>query len=134
MTQTRFIEALEVSVTWENIGTAPENVDEVIDIFTYNGATRDQVAIHCDIAWNTEDKDHPSSVNNFCVPDTKPTTTAQLDKLRNTFKLKHTMLGNMIWNSLTPDYQLEIGGESSLENFKREQEFDGVELWHFIQK
>ena len=134
MTQTRVMDALEVSISWDNSGVEPENVDEVVDLFASNGATKEQVSTHCNIVWNTEPLAHASSANNFCLPASKPTTTAQLDKLRNSYKLKHTMLGNMIWNSLTPDYQLEIGGDSSIKNFKRGQEYDGVELWHFIQK
>ena len=53
MAQTSVIEALESSVTWKYTGKAPENVDEIFDIFAYNGATRDQVSTHCDIVWNT---------------------------------------------------------------------------------
>ena len=134
MRRTRVIDALEVAISWDNSGTAPEDADEVIDLFTSNGATKEQVSTHCDIVWNTEDHTHPSSEFNFCRATTKPTTTAGLDKLRNCFKLKHAMLGNMIWNSLTADYQLEIGGESSIDNFQRDNEFDGVELWYYIQK
>ena len=54
----RVFEALEVSTSSENTGTAPENTDEAIDLFSYNGATKDQVSTHCDVVWNTEGIKH----------------------------------------------------------------------------
>ena len=54
-----------------------------------------------------------------------------MDSLRNGYKLKHAMLGSMIWDSLTPDFQLEIIGDE--EGFNRGEEYDGVVLWHYIR-
>jgi len=36
----------------------------------------------------------------------------------------------MIWDSLTSDFQLEIIGDE--EDFNRVEEYDGVDLWHYI--
>ena len=89
---------------------------------------------HCDLIWNTADFGDPASSKLFCHVTIKPNDLVLLDAIRNKFEMKHIMLGRMIWNSLDADFQLEIGGESSVDYFKRGEEFDGVQLWHFIQK
>eukprot|EP00957_Ditylum_brightwellii_P007067 535265-Ditylum_brightwellii.AAC.1 len=53
-----------------------------------------------------------------------------LEAARNQKKLKHVVLGNMIWDSLTSNFQIELMAEES--NFKQEDNFDGALLWHQI--
>ena len=136
MTRVRVKEYLKISTEWETVGTDPELPvdDKIIDLFSSNVASKEEVKDHCDIVWNDAAFADPSSSKLFIRVDTKPTNDAELNASRNKFKLKHTMLGSLIWNSLKADFQLEIGGESSMKDFKCLQEFDGVQLWHFIQK
>ena len=42
------------------------------------------------------------------------------------------MLGHKIWNSLSSDFQLEL--LANADKFKRDGEFDGVELFHHFRK
>ena len=44
--------------------------------------------------------------------------------------IKHAVAGANIWNSLTSDFQLEMLGKES--EFARSNEYDGLQLWHFI--
>ena len=136
MKDTRVKECLRISVEWEKSGTNPELpiADKMIDLFQSNAASKDQVKNHCDLIWNTADFGDPASSKLFCDVTIKPNDLTSLDAIRNKFKMKHAMLGRMLWNSLDADFQLEIGGENSVDDFKRDEEYDGVQLWHFIQK
>ena len=44
--------------------------------------------------------------------------------------LKHVMLRKLLWNSITPDFQLELLAEE--DDFKRGEEYDGLLLWNNI--
>ena len=58
--------------------------------------------------------------------------SAVLYWMRNKYKLKHAMLGAMIWDSMTSDFQLEIIGDDKA--FKSGEEYNGVALWYFIRE
>ena len=63
---------------------------------------------------------------------TKPTNNNELNAERNKLKLKHAMLGAMIWYSLLDLYQLDIIGDE--DKFKMGLEYNGVTLWYYILK
>ena len=42
------------------------------------------------------------------------------------------MLGNKLWNSLTPSFQLDLSMNS--DEFKMGNEYDGPLLWSYIQR
>ena len=46
--------------------------------------------------------------------------------------MKHAILGLLLWNSLTSNYQLEIVGDDK-DNFWVDNEYDGVKLWFYIR-
>eukprot|EP00957_Ditylum_brightwellii_P033624 2549399-Ditylum_brightwellii.AAC.1 len=56
-----------------------------------------------------------------------PADTPALNATRHQRKLKHVMLGNMIWDSLTSDFQIELMAKES--SFKQGNYFDDTILW-----
>ena len=72
---------------------------------------------------------YPKILPNF---KTAPTDTNELQKERNRTRLKHVMVGAKLWDSLTPDFKIEIMG--SREEFEREDEIDGPLLWDFVRR
>ena len=50
--------------------------------------------------------------------DDETTNNATLNIIRNKMKLKNAMLGEMLWNSLTPSFQSEIDGETNMSKYK----------------
>eukprot|EP00957_Ditylum_brightwellii_P177353 13509181-Ditylum_brightwellii.AAC.1 len=50
--------------------------------------------------------------------------------LRNQRKLRQVIFSKMLWNSLDPKYQIELLTKESL--FTKEQNHDGLLLWHHI--
>ena len=133
MEHTRTRQCLKISTEWENTTDDIENPvnDKIVDVFDSNRATKDQVDAHCALIWSTTD--FAGTNNLFKRMVTKPTDDATLNAERNPAKLKHAMLGNIVWNSLTPSYQLEIVGEDE-DNFRKGNKYDGVKLWCFIQR
>ena len=49
----------------------------------------------------------------FKILDTKLSDDTELDTSRNPTNFKHAMVGPNIWNSLIPDFQLELLGQES---------------------
>eukprot|EP00957_Ditylum_brightwellii_P073186 5563429-Ditylum_brightwellii.AAC.1 len=66
----------------------------------------------------------------FKVFGTKPTDDAILIAPRNQHRLKHMMLGLLLWNSLIPKFQLKILTEET--SFKKRDDYNGLLLWHLI--
>eukprot|EP00957_Ditylum_brightwellii_P112166 8552012-Ditylum_brightwellii.AAC.1 len=58
------------------------------------------------------------------------TNSPTLNAMRNQKKLKHIMLGNMIWDSLTSDFQIKLMAEET--SFKQGNDFDSALLWSHI--
>ena len=119
---------LKIAIEWEAFGTSPELATEkgIVDLFSSNAATTEEVEVHCAAVWSVEDLVHAES-KNLCVRTTsKPGDILAMDSLRNRYKLKHAMLGSIIWDSLISDFQLEIIGDE--EDLNRGEEYDGVTL------
>ena len=63
---------------------------------------------------------------------TAPKNTAELETARNGRRLKHVMMGEKLWNSLSSNFKIDITG--SVDKFQRGQETDGPLLWDFIRR
>ena len=63
---------------------------------------------HCAIVWSVEDLVHAEFKNLFVRTTSKPGDILAIDSLRNKYELKKALLGSMIWDSLTSDFQLDI--------------------------
>eukprot|EP00957_Ditylum_brightwellii_P031520 2390128-Ditylum_brightwellii.AAC.1 len=61
---------------------------------------------------------------------TKQTNNATLIAPRNQCRLKHMILGLILWNSLTPKFQLETLTEET--SFKKGGNYGGLLLWSLI--
>eukprot|EP00957_Ditylum_brightwellii_P140412 10698564-Ditylum_brightwellii.AAC.1 len=59
-----------------------------------------------------------------------PMDTLFLNMLRNQRKLKHVMLGNMIWDNLMSDFHIELIAKEM--SFKQGDNFDSTLLWYQI--
>eukprot|EP00957_Ditylum_brightwellii_P170994 13017195-Ditylum_brightwellii.AAC.1 len=59
-----------------------------------------------------------------------PVDTLALEALRDQRKLMPVMLGNMIWDSLMSDFQIELMAKET--NFKQGNNFDKALLWYQI--
>eukprot|EP00957_Ditylum_brightwellii_P196991 15008196-Ditylum_brightwellii.AAC.1 len=59
-----------------------------------------------------------------------PADTPALEAKRNQRKLKDVMLGNMIWDSLTSNFQIKLMTKET--NFKQGDNLNGALLWHQI--
>ena len=123
---------LKIATELEASGTSSELATEkgIVDLFSSDAATTEEVEVHCAAVWSVEDVVHAESKNLFVRITSKPGDILAMDSLRNRYKLKHAMLGSIIWDSLTSDFQLEIIGDE--EDFNRVEEYDGVDLWHYI--
>eukprot|EP00957_Ditylum_brightwellii_P107828 8225632-Ditylum_brightwellii.AAC.1 len=66
----------------------------------------------------------------FEVFGTKPINDQILIAPKNQCRLKQVMLGLLLWNSLTPKFQLEMLAEETL--FKKGDNYDGLLLWCLI--
>ena len=119
-------ECFAITTEWKTSGTNPEQPTKFKDIFATSEATIDEMNDHCDRVWSTADFTHADSSKLTKVVATKPTTKAELDATRNQMKLKHAMLGAMIWDSIETTYQLDLIGDEDV--FKVGDEFDGVRL------
>eukprot|EP00957_Ditylum_brightwellii_P096628 7359279-Ditylum_brightwellii.AAC.1 len=47
------MEVLDVAVAWDSVTPAPQNPNEVVNIFKSQGITRAQVEVHNDLVWAT---------------------------------------------------------------------------------
>eukprot|EP00957_Ditylum_brightwellii_P160665 12231439-Ditylum_brightwellii.AAC.1 len=56
--------------------------------------------------------------------------TQALEADRNTRKLKHLMLGKLLWNSFAPDFQIKMLTKEK--KFKKGRDHDGVLLWQHL--
>ena len=89
---------LNITTEWEASGTSPELVTEkgIVDLFSSNAATTEEVEVHCAAVWSVEDLVHAESKNLFVRTTSKPGDILAMDSLRNRYKLKHAMLGSII--------------------------------------
>ena len=131
MSNRKVKECLSIATEWTTSGTNPEQPTVFKDIFATSKSTSNEITDHCDRIWSTEDFVHVNSSKLPKIVATKPTNTKELDVIRNQLKLKHAMLGSMVWDSLTAKYQLELIGDEDY--FKVGDEMDGVKLWSYIR-
>ena len=68
----------------------------IVDLFSSNAATTEEVEAHCAAVWSVEDLAHAEYKNMFVQAKSKPGDLPAIDGLRNRYKLKHSMLGSMI--------------------------------------
>jgi len=126
----RFMEIFKVPTEWESDAPANSTPKGIVDLFNSNDVTKEQVKNQADIVW--VDTTHGTyNPKYFKIFTTKPTNHAKLEEVRNTYKMKHSLCGASIWNSLTSDFQLEIHGQE--EDFARDNEYDGLELWNIMR-
>ena len=133
---TRTMEALEICTEWNKGATTAEGKriplkDNTVNIFKSNKATSDEVKAHCNLVWSSS-KFGTETPTYFKIFIKAPTDTHELETERNARKLKHVMMGNKLWDSLSSGFKIEITG--SKDEFQREQENDGPLLWDFIRR
>jgi hypothetical protein len=130
----RVMECLKIPTEWVASGGVAEwrvpIMAKIIDIFHSNLCTIDQLNAYCDLVWSQSNIGNTHKL--FDIFNTAPTSTVELVALRNRRKLKHMMLGNKLWASLTSDFKIEIQGDH--EHFKHGQEYDGPRLWDYIRR
>ena len=130
----RVMECLKIPTEWVTTGNVAARRDPIeakkINIFSSNLCTKDQLSAYCDLVWSAANLgDTTKYFDNF---ETAPTTTVELQAVRNKRRLKHVMLGNKLWASLTSDFKIEIQGDQ--EDYKQGQEYDGPKLWDYIRR
>ena len=112
----RLMECLKIPTEWVAGGNTTARrvpiLAKNIDIFHSNLCARDQLSAYYDLVWAQSNLGDTSKFFDiFDTFDTPPTTTAELETVRNKRKLKHVMLGTKIWASLTSDFKIEIQGD-----------------------
>eukprot|EP00957_Ditylum_brightwellii_P161774 12317161-Ditylum_brightwellii.AAC.1 len=123
------MEDLDVLTKWE-AGAEPKNPIKVVNIFKETRNTKDVVKANVDLVWVDTAHRSATTPKYFKVFGTKLTNDLTLIAPRNQRRLKHMMFGLLLWNSLTPKFQLEILTEETL--FKKGDNYDGLLLWHRI--
>ena len=132
----RVMGVLEIGVQWKDDAQTVEEKRLLkeggsVNILQSNQATREQVLNHSNRVWSesTYGEDTPRYYRNF---QPIPTNSDGLQKERNNTRLKHVMMGAKLWDSLTPEFKIEIMG--SREEFEKNDEKDGPLLWDFIRR
>ena len=108
----RTMGALKINTMWAT-GGATDNTKRIplpegqIDLFESNKATKEEIEEYIKLVW--EDTDFGANTPKYFKDfDTAPSDKAELDKLRHGQRLKHVMLGNQLWNSLSSTFRVEI--------------------------
>ena len=105
--------------------------DKMVNIFKTHRIDREKVVEYSDLVWaNTGFGNNTPKY--FARLDPVPTSDDTLDDVRDQRKLKHVILGQKIWSSLTSDFQLELSTKK--DEYSREDEFDGPLLWDTIRR
>ena len=130
----RLMECLNIPTEWVAGGTIAARrvpiLQSKIDTFQSNLCTKDQLSAYCELVWSQSSLGDTTRL--FDVFDTAPTSTVELEALRNKRRLKHVMLGAKLWSSLTSDFKIEIQGDQA--EFKVGHEYDGPKLWDYIRR
>ena len=77
-----------------------------------------------DLQWRKE------KLTNVATP--KSTDTAVMNKIRNSSKMQHAILGAIIWDRLLPSFQLDI--IYNWDKIKNGSKYDDIKLWHHINR
>lgn len=130
----RLMECLIIPTEWVATGNVTARrvpiLAKKIDIFHSNLCTKDQLNAYGDLVWSQANLGDTPRL--FDIFETAPTSTAELEAVRNKRRLKHVMLGTKLWASLTSDFKIEIQGDQ--EEFKHGHEYDGPRLWDYIRR
>jgi len=126
--------ALEINTEWDSNSSSTEakkilNTDGIINIFKSNKATPGEIVHHCHLVW-AKINFRAETPEYFKVFATAPKDTSELQALRNAQQLKHVMMGNKLWESLSSAFKTDISGSKS--EYQRCQENDRPLLWDFI--
>ena len=97
-------------------------VEGIVNIFDSHRIERNRVEHYCDLVWSNSNfgNDTPQYFTRF---STAPTNQADLDNYRQQRRLRHVMMGQMIWSSLTSKFQLKITIKK--DQFLQQDEFEG---------
>ena len=126
---TRVNIVLLIPTQWPDGGRKAPIIVSMVDIFQSYQIENQKVIDCVNMIWATTDHG-PHTPKYYKRFSTNPADTAALNYERNQRRLKHIMLGNKSWNSLTTDFQLEFTVNKV--DFVREGEYDGALLWDFI--
>ena len=130
----RLMECLKIPTEWVAEGSIVARrapiVTKMINTFHSNLCTKDQLNAYSDLVWSRSSLGDTTQF--FDIFNSPPTSTTELEAVRNKRKLKHVMLGTKLWASLTSDFKIEIQGDQ--EQFKHGQEYDGPKLWDYIRR
>eukprot|EP00957_Ditylum_brightwellii_P169849 12927845-Ditylum_brightwellii.AAC.1 len=116
------MEALDILTELE-ARADPKNSIKVVNIFDKTEMTKEEVEIYVDLVWTDAEHRSATTPKYFKIFGTKPTDNPTLIIPRNQCRLKHVMLGLLLWNNLTPKLQLEMLTEEPL--LKKEDNYDG---------
>ena len=127
---TRVMEALQIATKWNTDAPTPDGKravaqDGIVNAFTTNKITRNEVVDHYNRVWGNVPFTDPTR-KEFQHFEVAPTNDAELKEFRNRRRLKHVMMGQMLWNSLTSAFQIN--------EFQRRQEHDSPLLWDYIRR
>ena len=130
----RLKDILNTDTNWESTRVLLELkiINDIQNIFTINSVTDTQVDENFKLVWSIQAFNHVDSFKLIKVVGTKPTDLAGLNEIRNNLRIKHAMLGAMVWDSLLPSFQLDIIGEE--DKFKTSSEYNRINVWHYIKK
>ena len=129
---TRIIESLDITIFWDKKTQAsPREPIKIINAFNSNEVTKELLIYHCNLVWDnttygTDTAEYFQKFTSFPVGNT------ELNKARNTRKLKHVMTGDKSWNSVTSDFKIEVSGETG--EFKKKNEYNGPLMWEYIRR
>ena len=126
----RSIESFRVGKDWNNAAAAPRAPSKFHDIFLEKGIDSKSLKEHVDLVWaDTEFGPNDNQTPNYFFDhgNKAPGNQAELDAVRNARKMKHVMIGQVIWNSLDPDFQIEMMNDK--EKYMVNENMDGVLLW-----
>ena len=130
----RVTECLVIPTSWHATGTAAERRTPlpagIVDIFKSHKVEQPMIKQYSDLVWS--DASIGDTTKLFDIFETPPASTAELITLSNKRRLKHVMLGNKLWNSLSPNFKLELAVNEAA--FKVRREYDGPLLWDHIRR
>eukprot|EP00957_Ditylum_brightwellii_P131789 10050160-Ditylum_brightwellii.AAC.1 len=119
-----------MATKWDTRAVTLRPPQTIVNIFNKKEVTKHNLKIHMDLVWaNTGFRVGAGETPTYFKVMT-PVDTPALEAKRNQRKLKHVMLGNMIWDILTSNFQIELMGKET--NFKQGDDFDETLLWHQI--
>eukprot|EP00957_Ditylum_brightwellii_P145822 11103538-Ditylum_brightwellii.AAC.1 len=120
---------MKVAVKWNGTMNAKDPLDFVI-IFDKNGTSLEKVREYVNLVWAMvgQGADTPNYSKKYGA--TEPADTPALEAGRNMRRLKHLMLGKLLWNSFLSNFQLKILTEEH--TFKRGRDHIGMLLWQHL--